>query len=95
MVPKHDARSLIKSRFPDHALLIDRACGEHATFRELCQDYRQCALALERWRRLSDDELSPRVQEYAGLLADLTQELESWLGAMQNGVAQQRRGGPR
>jgi len=95
MVSRQDARSLIKSAFPGHDSLVDRACRESASFRDLCQDYRNCAVALERWRRLSDDEPSPRVHEYTELLAELAEEIASCLAGMTDGAAPQLRGGGR
>ena len=47
-------------------------------FRSLCQDYEQCALALERWRQVS--EASPdRVAEYTQLLEELGDEIREVL----------------
>lgn len=90
-----DARRTVKRAFPGRDALIDRSFSVHRSFRELCQDYRNCAVALERWRRLSDDEPSQRAREYAELLAELACEIEAWLGAIDFGAAHQRRGDPR
>lgn len=93
MRTRQDARSLIRSAFPGRDALIDRAYRENETFRDLCRDYRNCALALERLRSLNGVAPSARTQEYVQLLAELAEEVESWLGAMENGVVPQRRGG--
>ena len=93
MVSRRDTRSLIKSTFPGHDSLIDRAYRESASFRVLCRDYRDCALALERRRLLDGAETSSVTREYAELLAELACELESWLGAMRFGPVPPDRGG--
>jgi hypothetical protein len=82
MTARQDARTLVTSSFPGHDSLIDRAYRENESFRDLCQDYRNCALALDRWRRQKGDQPSRRAREYAELLAELTGEVESWLGAL-------------
>jgi hypothetical protein len=93
MTSRQDARSLIKSNFPGHDSLIDRAYRESASFRVLCRDYRDCALALERRRRLDGAEASSETREYAELLAELASELASWLGALRIAAVPQHRGG--
>lgn len=88
------SRSLIKRSFPGHDSLIDRAYRENESFRDLCHDYCNCALALERWRRLIGVDPSSRNREYLELLAELAEEVESWLGAMETGAEPQHQGGP-
>ena len=85
------SRSLIKRSFPGHDSLIDRAYQESASFRDLCRDYRECAQALERWRRLNGVDLSSRTREYLELLAELAEEVELWLGALESGAVPERR----
>ena len=51
MVSKQDTRSLVKREFPGRESLVERAYRENRSFRDLCGDYRDCAEALERWRR--------------------------------------------
>ena len=92
MVATQDARSLIKSTFPGHDSRIDHAYKENELFRDLCQDYRSCAQALERWRRMNGDEPSSRAREYVELLAELTNEVQSWLCGPQDGTTPVRRG---
>ena len=79
MVSKQDTRSLIKRAFPGRESLVDRSYRENRSFRDLCQDYRDCAETLERWRRSEGSASSSRAREYAELLAELAQEIESWL----------------
>jgi hypothetical protein len=74
-----DARSRIKRAFPGREGLIDRAFRDDPTFRELCRDYRECAIALEEWRRLHGDGPTSRSREYAELLDDLVAEIGNWL----------------
>ena len=79
MKSKQDARSLVVRAFPGHEAAIDRSLRNHASFRELCEDYRKCAAALNRWQRLNGDGPSSRSREYGELLAELAGELEAWL----------------
>lgn len=90
-----DARSLVTHSFPGLEALIEDAYRTSPSFRDLCQDYRNCTLALERWRRQSGDEPSQRAKEYAELLAELTVEVRSWLDELQNGAAKSRPRGDR
>lgn len=79
MGSRQDARSHVVRAFPGREAAIDRALRDHASFRELCEDYRKCASALKRWRRLNGDGPSSRSREYAELLADLAAEIEEWI----------------
>lgn len=81
MVSRQNTQTLIACAFPGRELLIERVYRESRSFRDLCGDYRKCASALERWRR-SGDVSSPRVEEYAELLDELTEEIEVWLDAV-------------
>jgi len=95
MACRQNTESLILSAFPGHGTLIERALSENKVFRELCRDYRDCAVALDRWRRLNGPWSSSRVREYAELLSQLGSEIVSWLTAMESGPALSRRTGPR
>ena len=79
MISKQDTLSFVTSALPGRDSLIERAYRANRSFRGLCQDYRKCAEALERWRRSEISASSSRVREYAELLAALAQEIESWL----------------
>ena len=70
--------------FPGRDELIERAFRRNSSFRDLCQDYRKCATALERWRRSDSEASSVRAREYADLLAELELELEGWLDIAAN-----------
>jgi len=60
---------------------IRSAFESNETFRSLCADLRTCARALARWQRSDSAEAPGRVEEYAGLLEDLTQEIRQLLSA--------------
>jgi hypothetical protein len=90
MVSKQDTRSLINRAFPGRESLIERAYRGSGSFRDLCRDYRNCAAALDRWRRSDGDASSSRAREYAELLAELAQEIESWLDAIGNDSSRAR-----
>lgn len=81
MASKQDIVAHIKSSFPGRDRIIDLAYRNDPGFRELCNDYGNCAGALERWRRLNGDEPSPRSEEYGELLTELADEVLTWLDA--------------
>jgi hypothetical protein len=95
MDARRSARSLVKSAFPGRDATIDLGFRDQPTFRELCQDYRDCAAALENSRRLKGDHPSSRTEEYASLLVELAKEIELWLDSIENGAAPLRGGGAR
>jgi hypothetical protein len=85
MASRLNTPSLIMRAFPGRDELIERAYRESGSFRDLCRDYRNCAAALDRWRRSDDATSSARAREYADLLGELEAELGSWFEACQAG----------
>ena len=77
--------SLILASFPGRDQLIERAYRGNRPFRELCDDYRKCVVALERWKQREANQPVPRWQEYTELLAELRGEIQTWLEAMETG----------
>jgi len=82
MSPDTNTQELIQTTFPGQDRLIGQAFKENRSFRELCEDYRRCVTALQRWKRSTEAESSQRQQEYNDLLEELGQEIETWLEAM-------------
>ena len=76
--------SMIQARFPGRERSIARAFGENPSFRELCDDYRKCASAVDRWQRQTGKSAASRRQEYAELLEELHLEIRAWLDAMES-----------
>ena len=72
----------IKSRFGSRDAAIERAFEENASFRALCTDYVSCAKALKHWQESDADDARFRETEYTRLLAQLTQEIEKCVSAM-------------
>ena len=72
----------IKSRFGNRDAAIERAFDENASFRALCADYVACAKALKHWQESDAEDARFRETEYAQLLAQLTQEIEKCVSAM-------------
>lgn len=85
MSPKPDTPSLIRASFPGRDQLIERAYRGNRPFRELCDDYRKCVVALERWKQREANQPVPRWHEYTELLAELRGEIQTWLEAMETG----------
>jgi len=66
---------LIFERFPDSKEAVKAFYRESEDFQSLCEDYRQCALALRYWSRSSGEDAPARTEEYTLLLQELEEEL--------------------
>ena len=62
-------------RFPDSKEAVKALYRESEDFQSLCEDYRQCALALRYWSRSSEEDAPARREEYTLLLQELEEEL--------------------
>jgi len=62
-------------RFPDRKETVKALYRESETFQSLCEDYRQCAVALRYWSRSSEEHAPARREEYRMLLQELEEEL--------------------
>lgn len=82
-----DTLSLIRNSFPGRDALIQRALRDVESFRALCEDYRECSAALERWEQRNGDEAVRRREEYTQLLAELDEDVRTWLEALAAGSA--------
>lgn len=78
----NDVKSLIGNAYPGCGEIIEHGFREYPAFRELCEDYRRCAVALEGWRKPGCVAHQERVHEYEELLADLAREIESWFASL-------------
>jgi hypothetical protein len=81
MKPGQRTRSLIQYLHPGREALVDRGLSESSDFRELCEDYRRCFVALENLRQSGATAKSERILEYEELLAQLALEIEATLEA--------------
>jgi hypothetical protein len=70
---------LVFERFPDHKEAVKALYRESEDFQSLCEDYRQCAVALRHWRRSSEEHAPARREEYTLLLQELEEELSKIL----------------
>jgi len=66
---------LVFERFPDRKEAVKALYRESEDFQCLCEDYRQCALALRYWSRSSGEDAPARTEEYTLLLQELEEEL--------------------
>ena len=71
----HESYFVVSKHFPAHRPLIQSLFRSNPVFRETCQDYHKCSMALHYWDDLSSQEASIRTQEYSALLQELRQEL--------------------
>ena len=80
-----DTLRLLHEAFPERDRLVEQAYRGNRSFRELCNDYRRCWVALESWQRQGDEATEERSREYTELLAELRGEISIWLEAMATG----------
>lgn len=65
----------VLKRFPEHKDAIHQHFRKNENFQTICDDYRQCAEALDRWNGSTSEEAPARRNEYADLLQDLESEI--------------------
>lgn len=82
MNPEPDALTLIRTTFADQHALVERAYRQSRSFRDLCQDYRRCLVALQRWDQRRETGVATRRQEYSDLLAELAEEIRASLDVL-------------
>jgi len=66
---------IVLAEFPDYEDTIKRLFRENETFQTLCEDYRQCSVALRYWNQSDSDDGLARREEYAALLKELKAEI--------------------
>lgn len=79
--------NLIRSSFPGQDTTVERALRDVESFRALCEDYRECSAALDRWEQRKGAEAAQRREEYTQLLAELDEEIRTRLEALAAGSA--------
>jgi hypothetical protein len=89
-----DTLHLIRHAFPGRDDLIEQAYRRNRPFKELCDDYRRCVLALERWKQEENNQTGRRISEYAELLGQLAAEIGTWVQAMETCSYGPRGGSP-
>ena len=68
----------VLDRFGDRNRQICRLFDMDETFREVCENYAECARALGHWSRSSGEDLR-RVDDYRTLLEELEREIDIYL----------------
>lgn len=71
--------SSVMDRFPEQQDAIRNLCSTDPHFQKLCKDYRQCAKALDFWRRSPLCEAPKRKQGYETLLAELESKILQYI----------------
>ena len=74
-----DSIALVTRHFKGWELYIAHSCHKNSVFRSLCEDYAVCARALDKWQASDAAVAVQRRKEYTAWLADLEQEIHSWL----------------
>jgi hypothetical protein len=77
--PAKTGLSLIMDRFPEERQAVRHLFLESRSFQSLCEDYRECLAALQRWQQSTSEEAPARQYEYAILLLELEQEVRQYL----------------
>lgn len=68
----------VLEKFPDSGEYIKQLFKESRDFQIMCEDYRQCAEALQHWNQSNDKSAPVRRKEYASLLQELADEIREW-----------------
>ena len=66
---------ILFKRFPERRETIKAHFKNNESFRTLCEDYRQCAEALQHWDHSLDEDAPARIHEYCALLRELEDEI--------------------
>ena len=74
-----DSIARVIKHFEGWECYIKCACQESGDFRSMCEDYAVCARSLEDWQASDAAVAVQRRKEYTELLAELKQEIHSWL----------------
>ncbi len=69
----------VLARFGSQSHQIQRLFDIDETFREVCENYAECARALGHWSRSSGEDLR-RADDYRAMLEELEREIDSYLG---------------
>jgi hypothetical protein len=72
---------IVLRRFPERKDCVKRLFEENDNFRSVCEDYRNCAEAVQYWNQSESEEASVRREEYAAILRDLEGEILEFLGS--------------
>lgn len=75
--------AMIKRRFAGTEAAVGRVFEASESFRGLCRDYLACTAALAQWQESTSEEAGTRCEEYSELLAELTDEIEARLRAVE------------
>jgi hypothetical protein len=65
----------VLEKFPDRSGDIKRLFKENREFQTVCEDYRQCAEALQYWNQSDEKDAPARRQEYSALAQELAAEI--------------------
>ena len=69
----------VLEKFPERSGDIKRLFKEDREFQTVCEDYRQCAEALQHWNQSNEKDAPARRREYATLLQELMDEIYQYL----------------
>ena len=75
----------VLKRFSDRKDSIKALFRKSETFQTLCEDYRQCAVALKRWDASLAEEALERKVEYSELMKELEDEILKNLNEYEKG----------
>lgn len=73
------ALAVIKGGFSAQREKVELEFESSEVFRNLCEEFEQCSNAIEHWKNDKSAYAEQREQEYVDLLAELHQEIGSWL----------------
>ena len=78
--PPKAAMVAVMEKFPEAVARICELFQKSASFKSLCEDYRDCLAAWQYWQQAASEDAPALYQSYAELLEELEQEVREYLG---------------
>jgi hypothetical protein len=68
-------------QFPEHKNILETHYRKNESFRSLCKNFHDCAMAVEYWCKSAPDKKHVRelCEEYKALFAEFKDEITKWL----------------
>jgi hypothetical protein len=82
--PPKAALVAVREKFPEATARIWELFQKNASFKSLCEDYRDCLAAWQYWRQAASEDAPALCQSYTELLEELEQEVREYLGREQS-----------
>jgi hypothetical protein len=82
--PPKTALVAVMEKFPEAVAIICELFQKSASFKSLCEDYRDCLAAWQYWQQAASEDAPALCQSYAELHQELEQEVRQYLAPEQS-----------